>query len=72
MGAGFGWTDLTKLQEIGRRFNFLLQMGLGARWETRTFGRWTTELRFLHISNANTAPRNGGLNSLHLLVGRSF
>lgn len=72
MGAGFGWTDLTKLEEIGRRFNFFLQIGLGARWSTRDSDPWTTEIRFLHISNANTAQRNGGLNSLHLLIGRRF
>ena len=31
LGAGFGWTDLTQLVEIDRRFNFLLQGGVGVR-----------------------------------------
>ena len=72
MGAGFGWTDLTSLEEVGRRFNFFLQMGLGTRWYSRGSGPWTAEIRFLHMSNANTASRNGGINSLHLLFGRGF
>ena len=29
VGVGLGWTDLTALDEIDRRFNFLLQASVG-------------------------------------------
>jgi hypothetical protein len=68
-GAGFGWTDLTNLDEIDRRFNFFLQAGLGVRGSMSGNRAWSLEARLLHYSNAGTVPPNLGLNSLVLLVG---
>jgi lipid A 3-O-deacylase PagL len=68
-GAGLGWTDLTELPEIDRRFNFLLQGGLGVRWNAAERGDRFVELRLVHLSNGGTAGRNLGLNSLALVGG---
>ena len=72
IGAGFGWTDLTKLEEIDRRFNFLLQASVGVRGALAKGQNWTLEARIFHISNAGTALPNLGLNSLVFLAGWRF
>ena len=59
------WTDLDVI-ELSRRFNFIVQGGLGVQGAG---GAWTVEARFLHYSNANTVLPNLGLNSVVLLVG---
>lgn len=69
--AGFGWTNLDIL-ELDRRFNFILSGGLGVRWPKAKHGEGLLELRFLHYSNANTAPPNLGLNSVCLVGGWRF
>jgi len=66
---GLGWTDLTNIPEISRRFNFFTEGDLGVRWKTRGDQSWQIAGRFLHISNAGTARPNLGLNMLVLLVG---
>ncbi|MFY9550273.1 MAG: acyloxyacyl hydrolase [Thermoanaerobaculia bacterium] len=71
LGAGFGWTDLTELDEIDRRFNFLLQGSVGVRGRVRE-GAWSFEGRFAHMSNAGTVLPNLGLNSLVFLGGWTF
>ena len=71
LGAGFGWTDLTELDEIDRRFNFLLQGSVGVRGRVRE-GAWSFEGRFSHISNAGTVLPNLGLNSLVFVGGWTF
>ncbi len=68
LGAGFCWTDL-QVVEISRRFNFILQGGLGLRGAPRAGRAWTVEARFLHYSNANTVLPNLGLNGVVLLLG---
>jgi len=68
-GVGFGWTDLTNIDEISRRFNFFLQGSLGVRRSLSGNRAWTLEVRLLHYSNAGTASPNIGLNSLVLLAG---
>jgi len=51
-------------REIGEGFEFLLQGGVGVKylindqWSVALEGGWR------HISNADLAPRNQGLNSL--------
>jgi hypothetical protein len=72
LGAGCGWTDLDKLPEIDRRFNFILQGGLGVRGALRDGQAWTFEARLVHYSNANTVRPNISLNSLVLLAGWRF
>jgi hypothetical protein len=68
LGAGFGWTDLAGIEELDRRFNFALQGGLGVTWG-RDGRRRLLEARLTHLSNANTAGRNLGLNSVVVVVG---
>lgn len=68
-GAGLGWTNLTNLEEIGRRFNFFLQGSLGVRGSLSGNRAWTLEARLVHYSNAGTASPNLGLSSLVLLAG---
>lgn len=71
LGAGFGWTDL-KVEEIDRRFNFMLQAGLGVRGTPRPGRAWMVEARWLHYSNAGTVLPNLGLNAVVLLGGWRF
>jgi hypothetical protein len=68
--VGVGWTDLTELDEIDRRFNFLAQWGAGIRHRMPGGRDWFAELRYLHVSNAGTAGNNWGLNTLLLMIGR--
>lgn len=72
LGAGAGWTDLTKIEEINRRFNFLLQGSVGVRCATSGREAWTFEARWCHVSNAGSAPPNLGLNMLVFLGGWRF
>ena len=68
-GVGFGWTDLTNLEEIGRRFNLFLQGGVGVRGGLSGNRAWTLEARLMHLSNAGPAVPNLGLTSIVLLAG---
>ncbi len=72
LGAGFGWTDLTGLDEIDRRFNYLLQGSVGMRSRLPDGSAWTLEARMSHISNAGTVLPNLGLNTLVFLGGWRF
>ncbi len=72
LGAGLGWTDLTELDEIDRRFNYLLQGSVGVRGRLGDASAWTLEARLAHISNAGTVLPNLGLNSLVFLGGWRF
>ena len=72
LGAGFGWTDLTDLEEINRRFNFLLEGAIGVRGRVSDSQAWTLEFRWSHISNANTVLPNLGLNCAVFLAGMRF
>ena len=72
LGAGLGWTDLTDLDEIDRRFNYLLQGSIGLRHRFPDGSAWTLEARMSHISNAKTALPNLGLNTVVFLGGFRF
>ena len=72
LGAGFGWTDLLELQEIDRRFNFLLQASLGVRRAVSPTQAWTLEIRLSHVSNAGTTSSNLGLNTVVIMTGWRF
>jgi hypothetical protein len=71
LGAGFCWTNLEVI-ELSRRFNFIVQGGLGVRGVPGLGQRWTVEARFLHYSNANSVRPNLGLNAAVLLAGWRF
>jgi hypothetical protein len=67
-GAGLLWTSLD-VPEIDRIFNFQLIMGAGVR-QTRAKGPCLVlEFRNHHISNADTAGKNMGINAAVLLGG---
>jgi hypothetical protein len=72
VGAGAGWTNLTELDEIDRRFNFLLQGSVGVRGALGGGQAWTLEARLSHVSNAGTAAPNLGLNCVVFLAGWRF
>ncbi len=72
VGVGFGWTDLTELDEIDRRFNFLVEGAAGVRGALPNGQAWTLEWRWSHVSNANTALPNLGLNCSVFLAGWRF
>ncbi len=71
-GAGGGWTDLAGIDEIQRRFNFILQGGIGVRGDLPGGHAWTFEARLSHYSNAGTVPPNLGLNAVVFLGGFRF
>jgi hypothetical protein len=70
--AGLGWTDLERLPEIDRRFNFLLEGSLGVRGKISDKQEWSFEARLDHISNGGTALPNLGLNTVVFLLGWHF
>jgi len=72
VGLGAGWTDLTQLDEIDRRFNFLIQGSVGLRGAVTETQAWTFEARYSHVSNAGTETPNLGLNCLVFLAGWRF
>lgn len=72
LNAGLGWTDLVALDEIDRRFNYLLQGGVGMRGRVFDRAGWSAEVRWTHVSNAGTALPNLGLNSLVFVGGWTF
>jgi hypothetical protein len=69
LGAGVGWTNLTRLDEIDRRFNFLLEGAIGVRGAISSTQAWTFEWRWSHVSNAGTVLPNLGLNCSVFLAG---
>lgn len=72
VGAGIGWTNLNHLEEINRRFNFLLEGAIGVRGTTSATEAWSLEWRWSHVSNAGTVLPNLGLNCSVFLVGWRF
>lgn len=68
-GAGLGWSNLERLPEIDRKFNFLLEGGAGVHWRSAGGAERFLELRLVHLSNGGTAGRNLGLNSIALVGG---
>jgi len=72
-GAGIFWTDLGgEIPEKGGRFNFILQGGTGI--DVFLTPRYALEVgfRYQHISNADTAEPNIGIDSLHTYLGASY
>jgi hypothetical protein len=59
-------------REIGEGFEFVLQGDLGLRYLISDTWSVSTEAGFRHISNADLASRNEGLNSLGGLMEMSY
>ena len=70
IGAGAGATDIDQ-NVIGQVFQFNLNAAVGLRYFIRPDLALNGEYRYQHISNANTGPRNIGLNSQGFYLGVS-
>jgi hypothetical protein len=74
LGVGGTYSDASKQRKqrlIGSELSFNLQSALGLRFLTGKRSSLFIEAGYRHISNANTAPRNLGLNSIGLQLGFS-
>jgi len=69
LDAGAGGVVFTRAvpEPDARRLNVLAVAGAGVR-----ISRWVVGYRFVHVSNANTAPSNPGLNVHLVYVGRAL
>jgi hypothetical protein len=54
---------------FGRRFNFTFEIGSGVRWRHSPRTSWRLGVKFHHLSNAYTAPRNAGIDGAIYMVG---
>ena len=70
-GAGLTVTDIDH-HIVGQAFNFNLNIGVGTRYLLSQ--RWAVllEYRFQHISNANSAAHNLGINAHGPILGVSY
>jgi lipid A 3-O-deacylase len=59
-------------QEIGEGFEFMLQGDIGVKYLISEKWAVSVEGDFRHISNADLAPRNEGLNSVGGLTEVSY
>jgi hypothetical protein len=71
-GLGFGWTNLDRLLEISRRFNFRMEAGAGVCGRVSETDGWTVRVRFFHTSNGGTVYPNLGLNHMVVSGGWRF
>lgn len=75
LGGGGTYSDMHEdlsQRLLGREWSFNLQGGLGTRYLWSDRCALFLECNFRHISNADTADRNVGLNSLGGVVGVSM
>jgi len=70
-GGAVGFTSNVPDTE-SRRLNFLAFAGVGIRSSRRAGPALLAGYRFVHLSNAHTAPRNPGFNVHLLYVGVAF
>ena len=70
IGAGAGGTDIDQ-KIIGQVFQFNLDAAVGLRYLIRPDLALSGEYRYQHISNANTGPRNLGVNAQGVFLGVS-
>ncbi len=71
-GGGPLWTNFNgRIPEQGSDFNFLVWGGAGANYELTERWALNAGLRFSHISNADTASPNRGVNYLLPFIGVS-
>ncbi len=74
-GAGFVYNDAYQEQNqdgIGQSIEFTPQASLGFRYLIRPNWSLDGEFMYHHISNANLAPRNDGVNSLGGFIGVTY
>lgn len=71
IGAGVTFTDADRVL-VGQTFNFNLDAGIGARWLVSRRCSMSMEYRYQHISNANQARHNLGINGQGPVLGVSF
>jgi hypothetical protein len=70
-GAGLTTTDIDR-DFVGQPFNFNLDLGVGIRFFVARHWSINLECRFQHVSNANTGPKNIGINSYGPVLGISY
>jgi hypothetical protein len=71
-GAGIVYNDAYRdpyQRAIGQADEFYLSVAVGYRYALSCQWAFEAELGFVHISNADLAPRNGGINALGASVG---
>ena len=71
LGLGVGMADKDK-NVFGSLFGFNIDAAVGGRFFLRPRLALHAEYRFQHISNANTAPHNLGINAHGPLVGLAW
>ncbi len=69
-GAGAVSTDIDR-ELVGQAFNFNLDVGFGLRYFFARNWALNLEYRYQHISNANTARNNIGINAIGPFLGIS-
>jgi opacity protein-like surface antigen len=70
-GAGAVSTDVDR-DVVGQAFNFNLGVAVGVRYFVARNWSLSLEYRYQHISNANTGPRNVGINADGPILGISY
>jgi opacity protein-like surface antigen len=70
-GAGAEGTDMDQ-RLIGEKFNFNLNIGVGARCFLARNWALEFECRYQHISNAKIANRDVGINAVGPMIGLSY
>lgn len=70
LGAGVNYVGLD-VRELGGKFQFSLQGGVGVRSKISDHGDVIISLRWHHFSNAGTRAPNIGLNESLLMIGYS-
>jgi hypothetical protein len=71
IGAGAGATDIDK-RIVGQTFQFNLDAAIGFRYFLSHDLSVNAEYRYQHLSNANTGPKNVGINAQGALLGVSW
>jgi len=70
-GAGLTATDIDR-HIVGQAFNFNLDLGIGARYLFSQKWALMLEYRYQHISNANSAQHNLGINASGPILGVAY
>jgi lipid A 3-O-deacylase len=71
IGAGLGFTDIDQ-RVIGQVFQFNLDVAFGTRYFIKPNLALNAEYRYQHLSNANTGPKNIGINAQGAFLGVSW
>jgi opacity protein-like surface antigen len=71
IGVGAGLTDIDK-RVIGQVFQFNIDAAVGARYFIKPNLSLNAEYRYQHLSNANSGPKNIGVNAQGAMLGASW